>query len=142
MVQFKFDKVLYQVVDSQINLRLGFLVLIVGFIDLFFRFNFFLAAPVIAIASVYWVHKGRYPKAYLKEKEAEVVEVTESTIRVHNKLTGYDVSKNLTEIQNVQFKPFFGFGLVIVDFAGNERFKFLCYKNAQQLIGLLSGKGL
>ena len=140
-MKFKFDKARYKVVDSKISLGLCFLVLISGVLDLLFGMKFLLLGFVTIPSVAYWSHKGFMSETYYASKEAEVVEITESKVKVLNELTGYEVSRELAQIKNAQYKALFGFGVVIIQFTTSETFKFLCYKNPEQLLDLLSKNG-
>ncbi|WP_284137943.1 hypothetical protein [Pseudoalteromonas obscura] len=101
---------------------------------------FILVGITTFISVFFWIHKGGFPPAYLRAREAEVVEVSDTDIKVCNKLTGYSAIKSLTEIKRAKYRKYFGFEVVIIEFDNQERFELICYKNSKQLESLLNKK--
>ncbi|SEI14107.1 hypothetical protein SAMN05660691_04167 [Rheinheimera pacifica] len=93
----------------------------------------------LAICCVVVMTKRYYDDALLKHSGEQVI-VNQGGIEFSNKSTGYSFKRDNDNIVSVTYTRMFGIPKIIMQFANNEFYKFIWFKDSNRLYSMLKNK--
>ncbi|WP_220720565.1 hypothetical protein [Agarivorans litoreus] len=99
----------------------------------------FYVAAVPIIGGIFLAEWFRiFERAALAEHQSFTLSVSSDGLKYCNSKTGYDITRPLSAVKHVRASMFLAVPVVTVDFINNERLRFICYTNSDELATRLS----
>lgn len=79
-----------------------------------------------------------FERSELAEHQGFTLSVSSDGLKYSNSKTGYNVTRPLSAVKHVRTSMVLAVPIVTVDFINNERLRFICYTNSEQVVTRLS----